>query len=195
MNQEFITRRQEFYLLVAQGVIEYEDYHAFKDHTLVLNSSQVLALLRDREYNYFALDPDFAEPSTCRFWYSRGLTTMGAIKDLEEKGAIMADWNTAEGGVIIKDIRPDSVGAEMIAKERQKQVLKHGYIGGWDDQWTEGELIDAAMQYLGADLISCWPSTWDKENYKPCEPDRINDLVVAGALIAAEIDRLKREKQ
>lgn len=35
-----------------------------------------------------------------------------------------------------------------------------------------------------------WP--WDKSWWKPTPDDRIRELIKAGALIAAEIDRLQR---
>jgi hypothetical protein len=77
-------------------------------------------------------------------------------------------------------------GIELISEERQEQINKHGFIN--DAQYTNDELTDAAMQYIGGDLISCWPETWNKDWYKP--GDRIEELKRAGALIAAEIDRL-----
>jgi hypothetical protein len=85
-------------------------------------------------------------------------------------------------------------GIELIAEERQEQISKHGYSPENDKQYINDELIDAAMQYLGGDLISCWPESWDKKSYKPNNPesthDRIDELKIAGALIAAEIDRI-----
>lgn len=78
-------------------------------------------------------------------------------------------------------------GVELIAEERQEQIEKHGFVD--DTKYTNDELIDAAMQYIGGDLISCWPKSWDEKWYKP--GDRISELKKAGALIAAEIDRLQ----
>lgn len=79
-------------------------------------------------------------------------------------------------------------GIEIIAEERKEQIEKHGFNAERDSQYTNDELVDAAMQYLGGDLIGCWPEGWDKKWYKP--GDRIDELKRAGALIAAEIDRL-----
>lgn len=83
-------------------------------------------------------------------------------------------------------------GIELIAQERKEQIEKHGFSN--DAIYTNNELVDAAMQYLGTDLISCWPESWDRKFYKPENPNysgsRIDELKIAGALIAAEIDRL-----
>ena len=80
-------------------------------------------------------------------------------------------------------------GIELIAIERQEQIEKHKWDKENDSKYINNELVDAAMQYLGTDLIDCWPESWDKKWYKT--GDRIEELRRAGALIAAEIDRLK----
>lgn len=80
-------------------------------------------------------------------------------------------------------------GIELIADERKEQIEKHNFSNERDAQYVDGELVDAAMQYLGGDIISCWPENWNEKYYKP--GDRITELKRAGALIAAEIDRLK----
>lgn len=88
-------------------------------------------------------------------------------------------------------------GIELIAAERQEQIQKHGFTKERDAQYVNDELVDAAMQYLGGDLISCWPESWDKKWYKPNDPNwtgsRVDELKRAGALIAAEIDRLQAD--
>lgn len=88
-------------------------------------------------------------------------------------------------------------GVERIAAERARQVSKEGWTAEYDDathrRW---QLTRAAICYLreakgskfhhGAPTD--WP--WSDEWWKPRE--RMDDLVRAGALIAAEIDRLER---
>lgn len=107
-------------------------------------------------------------------------------------------------------------GAELIAAERQRQVEAEGWSPEHDDDHTLGELAAAGACYalqttrwrdstiLGAPLVRSilWP--WHIEWWKPAEyPDPpydrdvhrdkdVKDLVRAGALIAAEIDRLLR---
>ena len=82
-------------------------------------------------------------------------------------------------------------GAEMIVRERDRQTSSEGWTPAHDDTHTHGELAAAAIAYASPfESIKCdvWP--WESDSYKPTT--RIRDLVKAGALIAAEIDRLKR---
>lgn len=87
-------------------------------------------------------------------------------------------------------------GAELIAEERARQVAEEGYDAEHDANHEHGELVSAAIAYglihtnwpLPGAMRLCgafWP--WDDEYWKPQTPTR--DLVRAGALIAAEIDR------
>ena len=79
-------------------------------------------------------------------------------------------------------------GVGLIAEERKRQIEKEGWLAAHDDEHANGEMAQAAACYtLGEDCVE-WP--WEEEWWKP--KDRISDLVRAGALIAAEIDRLTR---
>jgi hypothetical protein len=96
-----------------------------------------------------------------------------------------------------------ATGAELIAAERQRQVEKKGYDARHDDDHVNAELVCAAICYAdagsGFDLELrktengqqpyLWPFT---EPFTPSK-DLVKNLVIAGALIAAEIDRLQRE--
>lgn len=87
-------------------------------------------------------------------------------------------------------------GIELIAEERQRQIEVEGWTPAHDSQHDESELLFAAEAYLmrpfmkNEDLIKLWP--WHKEWWKPTPENRIRELQKAGALIAAEIDRLQR---
>lgn len=101
------------------------------------------------------------------------------------------------------------VGATLIAQERQRQISSEGYDPEHDDRHTSGELNDAAICYASAaakqargesieylrDVVPAgftgFPWPWEDEWWKPSE-DQSRNLVKAGALIAAEIDRLQR---
>lgn len=103
----------------------------------------------------------------------------------------------------------EGTGAALIAAERQRQMDVEGWTPKHDDEHNAMELSRAAESYLRATksmvLYSaefskvsntapvCWPASWDESWWKPSE-DPIRNLVKAGALIAAEIDRLQREK-
>ena len=88
-------------------------------------------------------------------------------------------------------------GAELIAAERRRQIVVEGYSADHDRADGPGVLIRAAMCYatpahkrvmLGRRAPIDWP--WEPDYWKPSPDDRVRELVKAGALIAAEIDRL-----
>lgn len=81
-------------------------------------------------------------------------------------------------------------GIELIATERQRQIEGEGCSQEHDDEHAGGELADAAACYAMGRQLPVWP--WDIDWWKPTPNDRVRELVKAGALIAAEIDRLQR---
>ncbi|EOJ2876826.1 ead/Ea22-like family protein [Klebsiella pneumoniae] len=92
--------------------------------------------------------------------------------------------------------RTATVAAADVLAERKRQVSAEGWTPGHDDEYEHGELADAAGCYaLSSELFDCagepprpWP--WPDEWWKPT--NRRRDLVKAGALILAEIERLDR---
>jgi hypothetical protein len=90
-------------------------------------------------------------------------------------------------------------GAEMIAAERERQITAEGWTPEHDDEHAAKELAHAAARYAEQAGIDWgdpphrapygWP--WDEQWWKPTG-DAIRDLTKAGALLAAEIDRLQR---
>jgi hypothetical protein len=88
-------------------------------------------------------------------------------------------------------------GAELIKEERLRQQIKLGWTSEHDRiENNNGELLEAARCYASLvaqhdpDLEHCWP--WDAKYWNP-SGNPIRDLVKAGALIAAEIDRLQSD--
>lgn len=96
-------------------------------------------------------------------------------------------------------------GIELIAAERKRQVEAEGWTEEHDDAHGDGSLALAALCYVdpfwsGIKKIrpdnpkpKQWP--WAKKWWKPDDGSidgRIRSLTKAGALIAAEIDRLQR---
>lgn len=82
---------------------------------------------------------------------------------------------------------------ERIAAERARQIAKEGYTPAHDDEHTDHSIARAAAAYAlesSRDRAgrAVWP--WDQASFKPRDP--IDDLVRAGALIVAEIERLER---
>jgi hypothetical protein len=97
-------------------------------------------------------------------------------------------------------------GAELIKSERQRQIKSEGFDSEHDREYGSNQLTRAAIVYTKIDkhnvedifkdpLTHRWP--WGTQWLKPfskCDPtqvDRIRCLTKAGALIAAEIDRLQ----
>lgn len=101
-------------------------------------------------------------------------------------------------------------GIEIIAKKRAAQIDKHGFTTAYDAAFYQGnsqhDLVFAAAAYA---LPSQLKTTWQKENlrdrsnlwpwgknmWNPTPDNRIEELANAGALIAAEIDRLQILKE
>lgn len=84
-----------------------------------------------------------------------------------------------------------SGGAALIARERERQVSAEGWTTQHDDRHTNAELVRAAQAYIEPTRVAeVWP--WEESWWKP-STDPIRNLVKAGALIAAEIDRLQRK--
>lgn len=95
-------------------------------------------------------------------------------------------------------------GVELIQEERDRQIGYEGWDIPHDDMHTDGSLARAAACYAMPNFLRKYspiitPATpldwpWDVQWWKPSPHERIRELQKAGALIAAEIDRLNRLK-
>ncbi|MDT8998379.1 hypothetical protein RQP53_03705 [Paucibacter sp. APW11] len=91
--------------------------------------------------------------------------------------------------------KPTQAALDVLA-ERQRQIDAEGWAPERDDAYTDDELAKAAAAYAmcsvttdrGHLALSLWP--WDHEWFKPSGSRR--NLIKAGALILAEIERLDR---
>lgn len=88
-------------------------------------------------------------------------------------------------------------GAAEISKERQEQIKKHGYDYGHDNKINDNQQLSlAALMLLSVDYEEgidpkSYPDGWDEDICdKMIRKPRKERLIIAGALIAAEIDRL-----
>lgn len=86
-------------------------------------------------------------------------------------------------------------GIELITKERARQIKREKYTPSHDDQHANSELLQAAACYIenGSDFnigLETVPWPFETASWKPT--GKIENLTKAGALIAAEIDRLQR---
>ncbi|QEL64764.1 hypothetical protein OTERR_12880 [Oryzomicrobium terrae] len=86
-----------------------------------------------------------------------------------------------------------SAAAQDVLDERRRQIEDEGWPPEDDDRYIKRELSAAAECYVGAasardECPAIWP--WAREWWKPSDYRR--NLVKAGALILAEIERLDR---
>jgi len=96
-----------------------------------------------------------------------------------------------------------TTGADLIAAERQRQIDAEGWTPEHDAEYPAGVLaaaaacyaaprISRALHYRDGHVVPvAWP--WHRSWWKPTPDDRVRELVKAGALIAAEIDRLRAQ--
>lgn len=95
------------------------------------------------------------------------------------------------------DLVKSAAVADELLDERKRQVEQEGWTAEHDDAHELGDLGDAAACYAmspGGTIASgaqsrLWP--WDRKWLKQ-RGDRRRDLVKAGGLIIAEIERLDR---
>lgn len=100
------------------------------------------------------------------------------------------------------------LGVEMITRERNRQIVTERWSTAHDDEHTDHSLAIVAACYAAngtpADVVvedpndqdnavDAWPAGWDEKWDKRAKHPRIRQLAIAGALIAAEIDRLQRK--
>lgn len=130
---------------------------------------------------------------------------MSSVADVAKAAAALRDAARVPGGV------------GMIAAERERQINEKEWTPEHDDGHVLSEMAKAAACYANPDRKMAthiytpgfdelmetrgggsvqvrvpvdWP--WDAEWWNPSPDNRIRELVKAGALIAAEIDRLQR---
>jgi hypothetical protein len=105
-----------------------------------------------------------------------------------------------------KAIPESACGAIQILLERERQMSEEGFTPEHDAQHAPGDMACAAVSYA-FEAVGCmgrwanfprtpggtgpaqWP--WLRSWWKPSD-DPVRNLVKAGALIAAEIDRLRK---
>lgn len=130
---------------------------------------------------------------------------VGGVDNAKRKLSDLADELAGKG---VSRRRDRVTGIERIAAERQRQIEVEGWTAEHDAEYEHNELWEAARSYLAAarwaqftnlaqpmsahdrDQQAFWP--WHEDWWKP-SLDPIRNLEKAGALIAAEIDRLQSE--
>ena len=91
-------------------------------------------------------------------------------------------------------------GVELISDEREKQIVKHGFTGehhfNHPEWYNQDQLIQAANTLSAKEIEICkLPLNWDFEWFRNLTKRSYHErLIIAGALIAAELDRLNFNK-
>ena len=131
----------------------------------------------------------------------RLLTVWASNRGLSLEQANVSDWNA-----LIKVAT--SEGVIRISRERARQILEERFDADHDAQHQYNELVEAAIAYAMAPgkvyarrdmddpgvflFEEVWP--WEETLDKRGKHDRLHRLEIAGALIAAEIDRMLLDK-
>jgi hypothetical protein len=116
--------------------------------------------------------------------------------DLVHKQAAFESWK--------RERAAQSPAARDVLAERRRQVEKEGYSTDHDDEHPSGEIAAYAAFYAMPPAVRDWPAeetgygaTWGEAiipaHWGPAKTgDRRRELVKAGALILAEIERIDR---
>lgn len=121
-----------------------------------------------------------------------------------KSGSVVLTFLTGDHAIAVANAMCGVVHTAIarIQNERARQLDAEGHTVEHDDGYTGGELAMAAASYccaedcremcLDKDALpaTLWP--WGDKHWKPSPDDRIKELVKAGALIVAEIERLQR---
>lgn len=126
--------------------------------------------------------------------------------NIEAAQELFSDAAVAIRALSSQPVADESIAARDVLAERSRQIEVEGWTLEHDDEHKGGEMAFAAASYIiGVSTLTgaiskgklsspwtyrIWPRSWDLKWWKP--DDRRRNLVKAGALILAEIDRLDR---
>jgi len=117
---------------------------------------------------------------------------MPVEKAFKQVGLVLAELEGETSNIP----EPSKTGVQLIATERERQMSDEGWNAQHDDEHINAELARVGAIYALPPkyrfYAQAWPETWNLQWWKPTPENRIRELTKAGALIAAEIDRLQR---
>jgi len=181
--------RKQLGLLV--GVVAYDKGGTFNTYVSELTTLRLVA----REGDDIVLQEIIKMEHTMQEDFEHFMSYSGLWRETDEvKAKLLLAFDAAW--------TPTTYGARVITQERMRQISAEGWTPKHDDEHKMLQLGRAALCYLKFGLLPAYPQLvnppdrlwpWDVEFWKPSQ-DRIKNLIKAGALIAAEIDRLQREK-
>ncbi|HFU1359324.1 TPA: hypothetical protein ACGQTY_002507 [Citrobacter farmeri] len=99
--------------------------------------------------------------------------------------------NEAEKRIAELEARTFNPAILDVIAERQRQQSVKGFSTQQDDTYIGGELAAAAISYIEPmEAGDYWPADWHDDSFRPSDYRR--NLVKAGALLIAEIERIDR---
>lgn len=126
------------------------------------------------------------DESLWNFWNAKAQEQAKTIVELRERLAAQTYSSAQETECACCGEITQAERDVLFERDRQKSV--EGWDALHDDQYRDRELSRAAACYAIGQNIRYWP--WSLDWWKPT--DRRRDLVKAGALIIAEIERMDR---
>jgi hypothetical protein len=141
-----------------------------------------------------------------------GDTYIGEGVDLDDAKKLAKNWLASIKSQLSLLLNTDSVmtkqtGIDLIVEEIQRQIDVEGHTLHQDVEYKKDELAIAAASYAMPETYRDYPRRidssvelkntvprmfpWSTQHWKPTPEDRIKELVKAGALIVAEIERLQ----
>ena len=122
---------------------------------------------------------------------------VGRVTSVKEvKGVPCYRIDKAPGALFMSGMLQLASGVDLIRQERQRQIAEEGFDAVHDfNEHHMDDLARAGAFYAlpahdrcRTQINKVWPFSW--EWCKPTPDDRLKELVKAGALITAEIDRI-----
>lgn len=121
--------------------------------------------------------------------------------DAQDSIALLENAKTPATDAFLAEVRAQGVkslsnAVQSVIAERQRHQSAEGWTPEHDDQYSKSQLLWASSCYVLNAIHPFnripfdWP--WTPEWWKPTNPRR--DLVKAGALILAEIERIDRQE-
>lgn len=124
------------------------------------------------------------------WWYLTG--TGGLHLEGKEAARIQDEFVKWAAGQLCSS---KAKGADLIREERRRQIEQEGYDAQHDFREPLNSIVAAAISYAMCDIDKQEAEAWWQWDFKYWKPkDRQRNLVRAGALIAAALDKMQDEE-
>lgn len=188
LNKEnFFNAMQEKYPETMERFLEFIDsYKVTRGWELMFGCNPEIKAPKFHEIPY-----ELQIGVICRFLFMRGKLFMPHPEDVMKWFEKM--FEEIEEGISKEHRFIISKGANLMFRERVNQILVDGYDSDHDKSNNKGELANVAVALL-TDNKKLYPKWWTKIFWKNNVVKPRNEiLIIAGALLAAEYDRLEYE--